>query len=97
MKISKTPISIKKKSDDIALNFFSSHSWKKEWNLAIYNNMYRPTGYYAKWNKSDRERQILYDFTYMSNLKNKRNEQAKQRRNRFIDTENNPVFVRGEG
>ena len=26
--------------------------------------------YYAKWNKSDRERQILYDITYMWNLKN---------------------------
>ena len=25
-------------------------------------------GYYAKWNKSDRERQILYDLTYMWNL-----------------------------
>ena len=31
-----------------------------------------PWGYYAKWNKSDRERQILYDFTYMWNLKNKK-------------------------
>ena len=26
-------------------------------------------GYYANWNKSDRERQILYDITYMWNLK----------------------------
>ena len=38
---------------------------KKEWNFAIYNNMDGPGGYYAKWNKSDRERQILYVFTYM--------------------------------
>ena len=30
-------------------------------------------GYYAKWNKSDRERQILYDITYMWNLKNTAN------------------------
>ena len=28
-------------------------------------------GHYAKWNKSDRDRQILYDITYMWNLKNK--------------------------
>ena len=28
-------------------------------------------GYHAKWNKSDRERQILYVITYMWNLKNK--------------------------
>ena len=26
-----------------------------------------PWGHYAKWNKSDRERQVLYDLTYMSN------------------------------
>ena len=38
-----------------------------------------PGGYYssAKWNKSDREKQILYDFTYMWNPKNKTNEQTK--------------------
>ena len=29
-------------------------------------------GHYAKWNKSDREKQILYDITYMWNLKNKK-------------------------
>ena len=29
--------------------------------------------------KSDRERQILYDFTYMWNLKNKTNEKIKQK------------------
>ena len=28
--------------------------------------------YYAKWNKSDRERNIPYDFTYMWNLKKKK-------------------------
>ena len=33
--------------------------------------------YYAKWNKSNRERQISCDFTYMWNLKNKINEQSK--------------------
>ena len=27
---------------------------KKEWNLAICNNMYGPWGQYAKWNKADR-------------------------------------------
>ena len=29
-------------------------------------------GYYAKGNNLDRERQILYDFTYMGNLKKKK-------------------------
>ena len=42
---------------------------KKEWNFAICNNMDGFGGYYAKWNKSDRERKILYDIAYMWNLK----------------------------
>jgi len=35
---------------------------KKEWNLATCNNMDGPRGHYARWNKSKKERQILYDF-----------------------------------
>ena len=35
-------------------------------------NMDGPCGHYAKWNKWDRQKQILYDLTYMWNLKNKR-------------------------
>ena len=35
------------------------------------DNMDRPWGHCAKWNKSDRERQILYDLTYTWNQKNK--------------------------
>ena len=31
---------------------------------------------YAKWNKSERERQIVYDLTYMWNLKKKKNNQT---------------------
>ena len=46
---------------------------KKTRNLAICNNVDESRGYYVKWNKSDRERQIPYDFTYMWNLKNKTN------------------------
>ena len=38
-------------------------SHKKEWNFAICSNMDGLGGYYAKWNKSDRERQISYDIT----------------------------------
>ena len=53
---------------------------KKELNLASCNNMDGPRGYYAKLNKSDREGQILYDFTYTWNLKNKTNEQTEQNR-----------------
>ena len=38
-----------------------------------------PRGYYSKWNKSDRERQILYDFTFMWKIKNETKEQTKQK------------------
>ena len=51
-------------------------SHKKEWNPDICDNMDGPRVYYAKWNKSDGEKQIPYDFTYMWNLKNKTNEQT---------------------
>ena len=36
-----------------------------------YSVMDRPWGYYANWSKSDRERQIPYDLTYMWNHKAK--------------------------
>ena len=36
---------------------------KREWNLAISDDMDETRARYAKWNKSDRERQILYDCT----------------------------------
>ena len=49
-------------------------SHKKEWNTAICSNMDRPREYHTKWSKSDRERQIVYDVTYMWNLKNNTNE-----------------------
>ena len=33
-----------------------------------------PGDYHTEWTKSDRKRQILYDVTYMWNLKNSTNE-----------------------
>ena len=47
---------------------------KKEWNIAICSNMDGAREYHTKWSKSDRERQVLYDITYMWNLKNNSNE-----------------------
>ena len=44
-------------------------SRKKEGNPSTYDNMDGPWGHYAKRHKSDRERQMLYDLTYMWNLK----------------------------
>ena len=34
------------------------------------SNMDRPRDEHTKWNKSDQEREIPYDITYMWNLKN---------------------------
>ena len=50
---------------------------KKEGNPAICNNVDGPTRTYAKWNKSDKERQALYDTTYMQNCKKPNSEKQK--------------------
>ena len=47
---------------------------KKEWNNAICSNMDGPRDHHTKWSKSDRERQLPYDITYMWNLKYDTNE-----------------------
>ena len=49
-------------------------SHKKEWNNAICSNMDATRYYHTKWSKSERERQIPYDITYMWNLKYDTNE-----------------------
>ena len=54
-------------------------SHKKEWNLIICNNMYGPRVYCAKWNKSDRERQMHYISLIRGIWKTKINEQTKQK------------------
>ena len=48
-----------------------------------------PGDYYAKWSKSDRERQLSYDISYIWNLKNNTNELTYEIRNRFTDIEAN--------
>ena len=60
-------------------------SHETEGNPAVCDNKNEPWEYYAKWNKSDRKRQIQYDFTYMCNLK----------KNKLIKTENRVVVTRG--
>ena len=46
---------------------------RKEWNNPICSNMDGPRDHHTKWSKSDRE-DILYDMTYMLNLKYNTNE-----------------------
>ena len=43
-------------------------SHKKEQNNAICSNMYRTIYSHTKWSKSERERQIPYDITYIWNI-----------------------------
>ena len=59
-----------------------SVSHQKEWNFAICNNVDGTRVYYAKWNKSVKERQIPYDFTHMCSLRNETNEQRGKKRER---------------
>ena len=47
---------------------------KKEWNNAICSNMDGPRDNDTKWSKSERERQIPYNITYMWNRKQDTNE-----------------------
>ena len=52
-------------------------------------------GYYAEENKPGREIQILYDITYLWNLKNKTSEYDKKR-GRLTDIENKLMVTSGE-
>ena len=47
---------------------------KKNKNFAIHSNMDGLGGYYIKWNKSNRERKVLNDITYMWNFKTTTNQ-----------------------
>ena len=73
-------------------------SHKKEWNLAICNNMDGAREYNAK--KYVRERQVPYDFIHMWNLRSKTNEQKKKERDRQKNTlksENKLMVTTEEG
>ena len=51
--------------------------------------------YYTKWNKSERERQIPFDITYMWDLKYDTNGCTYETET-LADTENRPVVSKGE-
>ena len=48
-------------------------------------------GYYGKWKNSDRERQILYDITYVWNLKMQQTSEYNKKRSRLTAIENELV------
>ena len=63
---------IRKMWDIYTREYYSAK--RKEWNNAICSNMDGPRDYHTKWSKSEKERQIHYDITYMWNLKYGTNE-----------------------
>ena len=69
---------------------------KKEWNNAICSNMDGPRDYHMKWSKSDRERQISHDVTYIWNLNECYKWTYLQNRNRLTDIENQFMATKGE-
>ena len=52
--------------------------------------------YHTKWSKSAKERQILYDITYMYNLKCNTKEIILKNRNRLTDIEDKLMVTKGE-
>ena len=58
-------------------------SHQKEWNLDIWNDVDTTRVRFAKWNKSDRERQIPYNFTHMCDLRNKTSKGKKNKRDKL--------------
>ena len=69
-------------------------SHKKEQNNAICSNMDGLRNYYTKWSKSERERQIPYDITYMWNLIYGTNEPFHSLE--IMDLENRLAVAKGE-
>ena len=49
---------------------FILFSLEIEGNPAVCDSMGEPIGHYVKWDKPDREKQMLHDLTYMGNKKN---------------------------
>ena len=67
---------------------------KKGGNFAFCSNMDELGGNYAKWKKSDRERQILFVFNYVWNLKNTKTSGYNKKVD--SDTENKLAVASGE-
>ena len=86
-------LSLKKKSEGIIQNVVE---WPKRWKIlillscekdnAICSNMDGHRADHTKWSESDRERQILYDVTYVWNLKIWYKWTYLQNKNRLTDT-----------
>ena len=60
------------------------------------NSMDGSRSYNAKWNKSVRERQTLYDSTHMRNLRNKPTKKKRDKPKTRLLTKENLMITRGE-
>ena len=69
---------------------------KVKWNIAICSNIDGPKGYHSKLSKSDRERQILCDITYMWNLKKIIQMNLHIKQTDLTDIENKLIVTKGE-
>ena len=76
------------------LSILLSH--KKEWNNAICSNIDGPGDCHPKWRKSEKERQIQYDITYIWNLTHDTNEHI-YKTVTDSDLEERLVVVKGRG
>lgn len=70
---------------------------RKTWNDAIHSNEVATRDYQIKWNKSEGERQMPYDITYMWNLKYGTNEPIYRIENKLTNVENRLVVADREG
>ena len=77
-------VSISKRVDKTAMVHLHDGIRLNWENFILCDSMDGPGEYYAKWNKSVRERKIPYDFTHMWNLMKKLNWQAN--RGRLIES-----------
>ena len=68
---------------------------KKEQNSAIFGNVDEPRDHHAEM-KSDRERQIVYDITYMGNLIKMMRKSYSSNRSKFTDFEIRLLVTTGE-
>ena len=72
-------------------------SHKREQNNAICSNMNGPRNCHTEWNKSDTEREISDDITYMWNFFKAYKWTYLQNRSRVMDVENKLMVTRGYG
>lgn len=73
-------IAIKNRTDMVSLCRVLSCDHDREGNPAVGDGMDRPRGHHAKWDKLERERQILPGIAYMWKLGRKGGTEGKERK-----------------